>query len=508
MMKRTTILAMVLLVSSLICRAQFSIGINGGVVNPTRAVSDSLTILRSGFSINIDPSYSFGKFSINSNLGYQSFNIKSGFDNMAKQKIYIANKGYAVNSNAPYFYNVALGAGFNVLPSQMSNCGISKPSLIISSQFGILKPVNPTDVKVSIDQKATIYSLTQSNKTLPYFKVGADIICPLNNLFSLKSGISYNQTTSKMQFQQSSNGNVSSINVNYSNVRFSVGIQFSFKGISEKGIKRSAANNAKRGDTYSAVLNTNSTLVESNKANADSIPAALQAEVAGQPIGGIVVKGGINADVKENPLHTAPVGEHPNVLAADVQNPLYNTSGNSSSNPIYAGTNRVSGQPIGGIVVKGGKNPGGNITVLNNGKTISEKGIKINDFAIKENGIKSLASSTQKGTEEKLKTQAIIYTSDFSVEDPMLLSYLGTNQLIIKKGEYVFDYSKNHNGDVKLLLRDKIIHRDIAARNLTFIGFNADNNTHFEYTIEPEYVNGVADHIIVSYKGITEKGIK
>lgn len=45
------------------------------------------------------------------------------------------------------------------------------------------------------------------------------------------------------------------------------------------------------------------------------------------------------------------------------KNPLYEGSGNSGSNPMYEASARP-GSPIGGIVVKGGKNPGGNMINL------------------------------------------------------------------------------------------------------------------------------------------------
>jgi len=83
--------------------------------------------------------------------------------------------------------------------------------------------------------------------------------------------------------------------------------------------------------------------------------------VAGQPIGGIVVKGGKNPGGSSINLVTNPNGE------IEFNN---ESSGNykfiitvPSTNP----NSRVAGSPIGGIVVKGGKNPGGSlITVITN----------------------------------------------------------------------------------------------------------------------------------------------
>jgi hypothetical protein len=587
-MKKSTLLSIALLASASIAKAQFNIGINAGVNNPSKSVSDSIPLLRSGYNINIDPSYSFGKFSINSNLGYQSFNIQSAFENMARQKNYTAEKGYIVNSNQPGFLNAALGAGFNVLPSGISECGTRKPSLIIKSQFGILKPVNAANTKVVIDQKATVYSFTQSDKALPYFNAGAEVICPVSSLIAIKSGVSYNQTTGEMAFQQSgNNGTVNNISTAYSNVQFSIGIQVAFKGHNEKGIKRSAA--AKNtGQPIGGIVvkgGINADVVQSPLYQAPGTETASplyepKSKISGQS-GSVSVKTNVQANVIENPVFAQPVGEPQPVLANKAVNPVYNGGNNSGSNPMFEGSALVAGQPIGGIVVKGGKNPGGGLTVLDNGFAIkengiksldtpkpaakghsekgikrsdfaikengiksmdapepaakghsekgikrsefaikengiksldapepaakghSEKGIKRSDFAIKENGIKSLTTPNNNQTsieEREMKTQALIYTNDFKVEDPMLLSYLGISELIIQKGEYTFDYSKNPNGELKLNIGTKIIHRDLAARNLVFIGFNPETKKHFEYTIEPVFVNGIANQIQVSYK--------
>jgi len=83
--------------------------------------------------------------------------------------------------------------------------------------------------------------------------------------------------------------------------------------------------------------------------------------VPGQPIGGIVVKGGKNADGNLITLISNENGEIE----------FNNTSAGSYkfivSVPATNPKSRVAGSPIGGIVVKGGKNPGGNlITVITN----------------------------------------------------------------------------------------------------------------------------------------------
>jgi hypothetical protein len=93
-------------------------------------------------------------------------------------------------------------------------------------------------------------------------------------------------------------------------------------------------------------------------------------------------------------------------------NPLYEESGNSGINPMYDPSLRAKpGNPIGGIIVKGGKNPGGQmITVIsdNNGEVILnglEKGnylFKLNqperpaEKGINEAGIKFNDESAQR----------------------------------------------------------------------------------------------------------------
>lgn len=110
--------------------------------------------------------------------------------------------------------------------------------------------------------------------------------------------------------------------------------------------------------------------------------------VAGQPIGGIVVKGGKNPGGNAINLVTNQNGE------IEFNN---ESTGNykfiisvPSSNP----NSRVAGSPIGGIIVKGGKNPGGSlITVITN-----ENGeIELNNLAAGTYKFTTIgASSTEK----------------------------------------------------------------------------------------------------------------
>lgn len=97
----------------------------------------------------------------------------------------------------------------------------------------------------------------------------------------------------------------------------------------------------------------------------------------------------------------------------------------------------------------------------------------------------------------------MIYTNDFKVEDQLLLNYLGVNELIIKKGEYTFDYSQNPNGQLKLNISSKITNQDQEAGNLVFVGYNPTTKTQFEYTIQPVFINGVASQIEISHKKIS-----
>jgi hypothetical protein len=169
-------------------------------------------------------------------------------------------------------------------------------------------------------------------------------------------------------------------------------------------------------------------------------------------------------------------------------------------------------------VVKGGKNPGGSLTVLDNGKSISEKGIKrtpdaeamvvpgANGKGISEKGMKYKAVEGDV-IHPAGKSTSVVYSDDFKVVDAALLKYLGVKELIIEKGEYPFNYSNNPNGQVTLMLKG-VIHRDLAARNRVFNGYDPDTQTTITYTIEPIYNKGVADKIMVTYKGHSEKGIK
>ena len=93
---------------------------------------------------------------------------------------------------------------------------------------------------------------------------------------------------------------------------------------------------------------------------------AAQLSSEGQPIGGIVVKGGLTSSPNQIFAVTNKDGEFTFTVrvAGDYSlsiegNPLYQGSGHSAENPLHTSLRAAPGNPIGGIIVKGGKNPGG-----------------------------------------------------------------------------------------------------------------------------------------------------
>jgi len=134
--------------------------------------------------------------------------------------------------------------------------------------------------------------------------------------------------------------------------------------------------------------------------------------VAGNPIGGIIVKGGKNpgssmisvttnskgafeftALEDGNYLFTVIAPGQTNTAQNDSTtqqnetkkgNPLYEAGGQSSSNPMFRTGAFVAhpGNPIGGIIVKGGKNPGGNTLTIttNSDGTFRLNGIKAGNY--------------------------------------------------------------------------------------------------------------------------------
>lgn len=111
-----------------------------------------------------------------------------------------------------------------------------------------------------------------------------------------------------------------------------------------------------------------------------SRPTKAQALVTGQPIGGIIVKGGKNPggslivaitnDKGELELNGLEAGNYVFTMTPpdQPQGKSISEKGVATKGRVADSQALVAGQPIGGIVVKGGKNPGGNmmITTTNN----------------------------------------------------------------------------------------------------------------------------------------------
>ncbi|SEW18702.1 hypothetical protein [Chitinophaga arvensicola] len=99
--------------------------------------------------------------------------------------------------------------------------------------------------------------------------------------------------------------------------------------------------------------------------------------VAGTPIGGIVVKGGKNPggnmitaitnDKGQLELNNLEAGDYVFTITAPEQpaGKSISEKGVSSTKSRRNESNMAAGSPIGGIVVKGGKNPGGNMLLIN-----------------------------------------------------------------------------------------------------------------------------------------------
>ncbi|QDW27833.1 hypothetical protein FFJ24_024515 [Pedobacter sp. KBS0701] len=120
--------------------------------------------------------------------------------------------------------------------------------------------------------------------------------------------------------------------------------------------------------------------------------------VAGQPIGGIVVKGGKNPGGNIITLVTNQNGE------IEFNNTSMGSYKFTISVPSTNPKSRVAGSPIGGIIVKGGKNPGGSLITL----MTNENGeIELNDLPA------GLYKFTTLGASETEKTNPM-YKSGYS----------------------------------------------------------------------------------------------
>ncbi|RZL49966.1 MAG: carboxypeptidase regulatory-like domain-containing protein [Pedobacter sp.] len=101
----------------------------------------------------------------------------------------------------------------------------------------------------------------------------------------------------------------------------------------------------------------------------------------GTPIGGIIVKGGKNPggqmmtlttnEIGEITLNITEAGNYKFTIIAPAKNEeqTSNTPESRGWNGTVKGSSKVTGGPIGGIIVKGGKNPGGQMfTIISNEK--------------------------------------------------------------------------------------------------------------------------------------------
>ena len=443
-------------------RAQFSAGLSVAANSPMRSTADSLPGIRTGGSFALRGIYSFGpRMSTNLTVGRRMMNTSGGFEALAHQYGYTREKGFSIHSRSAGMTVLALGVGVNLLSTGSTDCGMPKPSLILGVQGGALITDSKIDGEVRNEAGATVFAQQQTGKTSsPFYQLSLDLLYPVSNNVSILTGAAWSRAASKMDLQRNSNGSSTQSHFTYSDLQLSVGVQIAFKkSINEKGIKRSQS---------IALPST-----DQGSASGDNDPSGQpQARTEGQPIGGIVVKGGQNPGSGKRPKGNAMVAG----------SPIGGIVVKGGQNPRPKGNAMVEGAPIKGVIVKGGSNGGTKRTGMVDGNPI--------------------------GGDTSVKASALAYTDDFAITNPYLLSYLGTDQLIIEKGEYPFDYSANPDGKVLLHLHSNgIVHRDLAARSFLFEGTNPDGQT-FSYSIEPQYVNGVAKDILVTYKGISEKGIK
>ncbi|MBE9598008.1 hypothetical protein [Pedobacter sp. MC2016-24] len=106
----------------------------------------------------------------------------------------------------------------------------------------------------------------------------------------------------------------------------------------------------------------------------EKVNAGLAVAAPGQPLCGIVIKGGKYATANTISVVTNAAGQFSFTVNEGGnyilnfqtgENPLFDNTGQAGANPIQSSALRATpGTPIGGIIVKGGKNPGGSFITL------------------------------------------------------------------------------------------------------------------------------------------------
>jgi len=114
---------------------------------------------------------------------------------------------------------------------------------------------------------------------------------------------------------------------------------------------------------------------------------------------------------------------------------------------------------------------------------------------------------------------AYSWGTDYHLDNADILEYLQADGITIKKGEYLFDYSTNSNGDVTLPLATPIRDNRLNKAEVMFEGIPADHNCGTDgrecvggppsvangkpsyYTVKPGIANGMIFQIILSYRG-------
>jgi hypothetical protein len=227
---------------------------------------------------------------------------------------------------------------------------------------------------ITIPQMRVSYPVAS---TLHLFASGALLIGPGINTQHVSlipaGGVNDQQTYEPSQL---SSGRMQSntVQTGYRSVNINVGVSFGF-GKASRQLRGKGTNP----DNKAALSKTKNPLYKGGGHTGDNPLYNGLVAAPGQPIGGIVVKGGKNpggnmmiVSTDNNggfELNGLQTGSYRFNLTAPEQ-PQEKSIDNKETGRTDASAMAKPGQPIGGIVVKGGKNPGGNminLTVDNNG---------------------------------------------------------------------------------------------------------------------------------------------